>query len=366
MNSFCTRDDPSRQILRLKEWPIQDQRAWSHAISEFDILGDDPGRASLWSSATRKKNATGYGRFLGHLLRAGMLKEEGKPADRISPEHVHRYVAHLKGCVAPVSVVGRIVELRSFAVAVEPSRDWTWLDKLIRVLKTTATPIRDKDKRLRDAEEIWTWAYRAMDALMDEPPSPRNRVRFRNALIVAVELACPMRIRNLSMVQIDAHLVLQGDRHCFRFTHKETKNHKPLLLPVPASLARYLRWYRHKIRTKLLNGDASDRLWITMAGKPMTENALYCAFISTTKRAFGRSINPHLFRDIAATFIAMHEPGKLAIAAPLLGHSALSTTEKFYIHAKSIHASRRLQRSLEAARQSLPNPYARSQEIECI
>jgi integrase/recombinase XerD len=70
--------------------------------------------------------------------------------------------------------------------------------------------------------------------------------------------------------------------------------------------------------------------------------------------AFGRPINPHLFRDSAATSIAIDDPEHVRIASCLLGHSS-ATTEKYYNHACSVEASHRWQNALLSLReQSAP------------
>ena len=50
---------------------------------------------------------------------------------------------------------------------------------------------------------------------------------------------------------------------------------------------------------------------------------------------FGRTINPHLFRDCAATSITIEAPEHVRIAARVLGHATLQTTERHYIVANT-------------------------------
>ena len=103
------------------------------------------------------------------------------------------------------------------------------------------------------------------------------------------------------------------------------------------------RWYKAP----------GDRLWISSHGSPLTEMALFDIVTKRTKAAFGRAINPHLFRDAAATTVAIHDPASVRIAAPLLGHRTFSTTERHYIQAKSLQAHREFSDKITALRQSL-------------
>ena len=72
----------------------------------------------------------------------------------------------------------------------------------------------------------------------------------------------------------------------------------------------------------------------------MTEIAIYDRICKHTKEAFGAAINPHLFRDAAATTLAIEDPEHVRVAAPLLGHRTFATTEKYYQQAKSLEAHR--------------------------
>jgi integrase/recombinase XerD len=52
------------------------------------------------------------------------------------------------------------------------------------------------------------------------------------------------------------------------------------------------------------------------------------------------AINPHLFRDCAATLLGDVDPTNVLLAAPLLGHSDFRTTEDHYIQAQTRSAFR--------------------------
>ena len=95
---------------------------------------------------------------------------------------------------------------------------------------------------------------------------------------------------------------------------------------------------------------ASDALWLSMHGSPMTDNGIYIRIVARTREGLGQPINPHLFRDCAATSIAIDDPGHVGIASRLLGHRTGSTTERHYNQARSVEASRLMQRSLLARR----------------
>ena len=67
---------------------------------------------------------------------------------------------------------------------------------------------------------------------------------------------------------------------------------------------------------------------------------IYNSIRMHTEKAFGRAVNPHLFRDAAATTLAIADPAHVRIAAPLLGHRTFTTTERYYQQAQSFDAHR--------------------------
>ena len=69
----------------------------------------------------------------------------------------------------------------------------------------------------------------------------------------------------------------------------------------------------------------------------------------------GVPISPHLFRDCAATTIAIDDPEHVLTIAPLLGHTTLKTSEKHYNHARSLDASRRFQAVMREVRARAPS-----------
>ena len=64
------------------------------------------------------------------------------------------------------------------------------------------------------------------------------------------------------------------------------------------------------------------------------------ALAHRTQARFGWVVNVHLFRDCAATSIAAEDPDHVRMAAQLLGHASLQTTERYYIAANTRSALR--------------------------
>jgi integrase/recombinase XerD len=105
------------------------------------------------------------------------------------------------------------------------------------------------------------------------------------------------------------HLVREGGGWQIRFASAETKTGEPIDAPFPTGLVPYLERYLDHYRT-LLMGERyrGERVWIGYRFKPEASHTIGITIAERTKRAFGRRVNPHLFRDCAATSIAVHDP----------------------------------------------------------
>ena len=65
-------------------------------------------------------------------------------------------------------------------------------------------------------------------------------------------------------------------------------------------------------------------------------------------------MNPHLFRDCAATTIATNDPEHVHVITSILGHSSLATSEHYYNHARSLQAAHSYQNLILQLRQQRP------------
>lgn len=361
MSELLPFEDPARRCLPLQAWPEPDRRAWEAALAPRDLLDGTVGPGHHWCPDTREKYRKGYGRWLTFVIGSGRFDPAIVPSDRITDDAVGDYLEELETQVASWTVWGRLAELLAVAKAIAPERDWQWLRRIVGKLEVQVEASRNKHIRLRPAAEILAWAIGYMDDLIANPPARHGSSRFRDALMVALLITCPtMRLRNLTRIEIGSNLMATSAGYELRFAAPEMKARKPVEVPVPDSLAVYVQHYLEVVRPQLLRGNESDRLWITQYGDPMREKAVYARITGATKRAFGRPINPHLFRDCAVTSVAVEDPKHIGIAPPVLGHTDPRTTEQHYIQAQQIDAGRKLQASLTALRRQHPPGKARN------
>src|SRR5205085_8045604 len=86
---------------------------------------------------------------------------------------------------------------------------------------------------------------------------------------------------------------------------------------------------------------AGNALWISSTGKPLTAKQIGQIVSRRTERELGRDLNPHLFRKIVPTELAIHDPEHVGIAQPLLGHADYRTTQRAYNLGRALDAARR-------------------------
>ena len=140
------------------------------------------------------------------------------------------------------------------------------------------------------------------------------------------------------------------------FPSEEVKNRRHLEFPLPRSLTESMETYLSRYRPPLMastgraNHGPHDGFWVSASGSKLSSHQIYNRICDRTRERFGHSINPHLFRDAAATSVAIEDPVHIGIVAAILGHSTFRTAEKYYNQATSLEAARKYQVTVRAYR----------------
>ena len=189
-----------------------------------------------------------------------------------------------------------------------------------------------------------------MDAAQKDPSRSITSCRqFRDGLQIALLAARPLRKKNFSALSIGAHIrVVQGEWRIM-IPGEETKEGPPIDVPFPPMLAEHLVLYLEEFRPRLLKS-STDALWISQYGGRQSPDSISHNIGRLTAMEFGEPINLHLFRDCAATSIAVEAPENINIVASVLGHASLAASQEHYNQARSIDASRRFLSTLAALR----------------
>jgi integrase len=337
---------PERACLKLKDWPGEDRRLWQAACQPGDLLAVDEGGARAnHAIATNYKAEKGYGRWLTFLQIADPICLADPPALRITPERVRRYVDSLV-CLgnSTASIIARLRELGEVAKSMDPGRSWSFINALESRTRARHKPARDK-RNLKLSDELVGLGL----SLIDKATAFTGleaAILHRDGLMIALLALVPLRRRNFAGLQLGRNVLAIHNVWLIMLDESETKTHAPLDFLWPdeliAPLRKYLNVYRPLLSAINRRGvkRPGDALWVSSRGSPLTEMAMYLRICAHTQKAFGRAINPHLFRDAAATTLAIADPEHVRVAAPLLGHRTFMTTERHYQQAKAYDAHR--------------------------
>ena len=139
------------------------------------------------------------------------------------------------------------------------------------------------------------------------------------------------------------------------FDRAETKGGLAIDCAWPVRLVDELERYLSVHRLRLLETAPTPRgpvqaLWVSKRGLGMGEDAIACQVCDRTREAFGKSINVHTFRHIAATLIATNNPDGAWDIKAILGHSSMRASDKHYNRAKTIAAGASLQANIALLR----------------
>ena len=359
----------TRHAIPSEDWPQADQALWRAIITEGDIL-DGCGPGANWAPATKNNTRKAYGYWLHWLGTKELLsKSVHHPLDRINPEHISAYIEDMEENAAPLTRFVYVLDLLRFAQAVTPDRNWDWLKRVKNRLWARARPYRDKTSKIRNSSDLFELGL----DLMNEASGIKCRynplqaeVQYRDGLLIALLAARPVRVKNLTAITIGGHLIRIDKYYWLVFEAGEVKNRRHIEVPVPEVLTAHINEYLASHRPRLLRGKESDCFWISRFGGDLTSNSIRRQIKLHTEEAFSKAINPHLFRDCAATSIAIHDPEHAWITANILGHNTLSTAQKYYDQSRMLEAGRHYQSTitglLHTLKEETCSPYKQARE----
>jgi integrase len=344
-----------RRPLPFAQWPVADRTAWTAALMPGDPF-EPGGLADGWAANTRRGVQESYGLWLRWLDQQLLLEPDSLPASRITRKRAAAYAAALRSTRSPYSVQSRIQQLGDALRVMAPDQAWTWIGRAAGRLRSRATTVRNKRDRLQSPERLAELGRQLMSEAVAIGLTLDAAVLHRNGLSIALLAYRPLRMRNLAMIRCDRHLVYRNGAWWLLFAGDETKGKRPLESPFPgdliAHLARYLETYRPILLTA--GGQHAPapitELWVSRDATALCYSTIAHHIKRHTRAAFGAPVNPHLFRDCAATSIAIVDPVHVRIIAAILGHSTMDTSERYYNQARGLEAGRRYQDTIGAIR----------------
>ena len=220
------------------------------------------------------------------------------------------------------------------------------------------------NRRLTVFKRFFRWAVR--ERLRDADPtlkldSARQPLRVPKtlseaqveALLAAPDVETPLGLRDRAMLELlyasglrVSELVGLKTVHvgfAEGTLHVTGKGSKERLVPFGEEALRWLQDYLREARAAILAGQASDAIFVTARGGPMTRQ-MFWKLVKAHARSAGITapISPHTLRHAFATHLLNHGADLRAVQM-LLGHADISTTT-IYTHVarerlKALHAT---------------------------
>lgn len=172
----------------------------------------------------------------------------------------------------------------------------------------------------------------------DKRAPAQKAVLAQVAAAIALLQATPIRIANLSAIDMRRHLKPQRKDVHLVISESETKNRHPVDFKIPEYALDILRWYMTEYRPHLMH-EPTEALFPGRNGKHKTAHTLGVQIKDTVFKFTGHTFNVHLFRHFAGKVFLDQQPGNYEIVRQVLGHKRLDTTTSFYSGAEAKRAS---------------------------
>lgn len=336
--------DPETAILRVANWPREDRFLWQKALRNDDPFSEADTRANN-REISNKKIERGYGRYLTYLGRHCPEALNCSVTERITPELVAAFIANMRAMGnRDTTAITRLQELHAIAVVLASKKSFSFIKDMEARIRVTARSAEQDGGRFVTTDELLTLGLQLIDKACEESTPRLRAIDFRDGLIIALLALRPMRRKNFAALKLDVNVIEVNGIWRLRLSPDETKTHNRIDVAWPDDLIGPLEIYLAVHRPVLMSiagrwqKPIADALWVSSNGSPLTEMGFYQQVTKRTMEAFGRSINPHKFRHIAASTIALEDSIHVRVGASILGHSTFRTTEQYYIMAQSAQA----------------------------
>jgi integrase len=330
----------SRLHLPFDRWPQADRQLWEQATNDIDPFSEAAG--ARLADRSKHQYLFAWRRFLGFLLIEDKSALALPAAERLTKERVRAFANHLAGTNIPRSVAIQVDALYKAARIMLPEHDLTWL-KSMKARLHSAAPLQGASGPVVISPQILAVGQQLMDEIdpqAEDHLTLAKAIRYRDGLMISLLAFMPLRRKNLASLEIDRHLIGEGNSRFIFIPAAETKTRTPIEFAIPELLLPYLDAYLRIVRPRILNDTACKALWVSPRGGTLRYGAIGDIISRHTAAVLGIRLTPHDTRDAAATTWALAAPGQIGVSRDLLSHSDLRTTGRHYNRAKGVEASR--------------------------
>jgi integrase len=189
---------------------------------------------------------------------------------------------------------------------------------------------------------------------------PLGKHRFRalrareDAIAIGILLYCPLRVGNLSKLEIERHLHRPGRGKVFLvIPAAEVKNKRPLEFELPAHLVAMINALLTERTPTLCAPDCPYLFPATHSDGPVTRAGLSERIKQRVRQEIGVEMNAHLFRHLAVMNYLDANPGGYEVARQMLGHSSVSRTISVYSGLETMSATRAFSKVINDLREGV-------------
>jgi integrase/recombinase XerD len=336
-------------VVRVEDWPVHHRVGLEQAL----IARRRHNRRRLrfkWGADMRRGVRASWGRWLFWAQRQTWFDASVQIQVLMTPERVEQYVAHLISCGnATATIRHRVMGLEQMMAALAPQYDRDWL-KAIKCQFPKTGDRAKKRRRIQFADDLIRFASALAEtaeelAIVDPA---KGLLLIRVALHIMWLAYRPMRLKNFRMLQIDVDLKCEAGEWKLDVPAGATKRGNafdPVLPPrLVALLQRYLS---HRLAT---TGCAPNDgpLWLNADGTHQSDRMINYYIGKETKKEFGRSMCPHLFRDSVMTTVASQMPEHVRMGMHLLGNRDQGCVADHYDQSLRVVADNKYNAALDA------------------
>jgi integrase len=243
-----------------------------------------------------------------------------------------------------------------FDVAPDRLREIQWLAKRMRKPPVKAMSRKNRQrinqfldpiKRARLLNLPGMLMAEAME-LRERQPAEAARLA-RTAIIFAIELRIPLRMKNLHSCRLGHNLRFPGGGSpiaTLSFQAYEMKNDDDIEFGIRGRLCKALQTYIELFRPwfAATSPDSAEKGWLFPAGGkagPLSDSQVRKIIIDTVAERVGAEFHPHLFRSLAVVFCLERDPAGLEHCRQLLGDKSLQVILRHYAAVRTKQAAER-------------------------
>jgi integrase/recombinase XerD len=278
---------------------------------------------ALWLEDGLSKNTLdAYRRDL--RLFAAWLAGQGKSLDGAASADLSAYFGALAAAPSRAAGANRKPGIRASTQARIHSSLKRFYQYALRSGRTFADPTLTLDSPKKPARFPKTLSESDIEALL-AAPDVATPLGLRDRAMLEVLYASGLRVSELVCLKA---VSVSLDMGVVRILGKGAKER---LVPLGEESVAWLERYQRTARLALLAGRASDYVFVTGHGGPMTRQAFWQLIKRHAARAIpGKPLSPHTLRHAFATHLLNHG-ADLRVVQMLLGHADISTTQ-IYTH----------------------------------